>query len=456
MHRREKRARFKERMSVQNIANGQSRLDAAAHCNVAREALEAGHAEESLAACRNALDAGSNDPGVYLTIGTILTSLTRFDDARGAFEQAVTLKPDEVEAIISIGTILYRQNKFGDALAVLEGATALRSADLQFMLGVIYQAEYRLEEAAEAFSRAGEINPSRMDSKCKLLTILSLLGRHDEAIAECRLLVDAAPSNVPVTMTLAEVLLRSGDGQEAVIACDDFLNRGVYNGGILGLKVVALNEANQPDASRQMGGYDTLLIRRTVRPADKFTTVDGFNAALASAARAHPQFVKNSPEYTTRNGGQTGNLFIDAPTRLVEFKTLLQAEIGDYIRALPKAPEHPFISARPKIVDVQGWAVFLECEGYQDTHNHPNSWLSGVYYLSLPNCVAEDDDAQQGWIEFGRPKEDFNCRAEPIVEVLCPVAGDLVLFPSYLYHRTIPFTAPKQRISIAFDVVEAE
>jgi hypothetical protein len=29
----------------------------------------------------------------------------------------------------------------------------------------------------------------------------------------------------------------------------------------------------------------------------------------------------------------------------------------------------------------------------------------------------------------------------------------LLLFPSYFYHRTLPFRSAEQRISIAFDVV---
>jgi len=33
--------------------------------------------------------------------------------------------------------------------------------------------------------------------------------------------------------------------------------------------------------------------------------------------------------------------------------------------------------------------------------------------------------------------------------------GDIVLFPSSLFHRTIPFSAAQDRICIAFDVAPA-
>ena len=34
-----------------------------------------------------------------------------------------------------------------------------------------------------------------------------------------------------------------------------------------------------------------------------------------------------------------------------------------------------------------------------------------------------------------------------------PKTGDIVLFPSSLHHKTIPFSADTDRISIAFDLV---
>jgi hypothetical protein len=37
-----------------------------------------------------------------------------------------------------------------------------------------------------------------------------------------------------------------------------------------------------------------------------------------------------------------------------------------------------------------------------------------------------------------------------------PYEGLMVLFPSYFYHRTIPFEGDSARISLAFDVVALE
>jgi hypothetical protein len=41
----------------------------------------------------------------------------------------------------------------------------------------------------------------------------------------------------------------------------------------------------------------------------------------------------------------------------------------------------------------------------------------------------------------------------PEVRAVQPEEGMMILFPSYFYHRTVPFETGETRISIAFDVM---
>jgi len=68
--------------------------------------------------------------------------------------------------------------------------------------------------------------------------------------------------------------------------------------------------------------------------------------------------------------------------------------------------------------------------------------------------VTEDATAQQGWLKFGEPPYELDLKA-PIRRTLQPKPGRLVLFPSYLWHGTIPFRGEQSRTTIAFDVVPA-
>ena len=79
----------------------------------------------------------------------------------------------------------------------------------------------------------------------------------------------------------------------------------------------------------------------------------------------------------------------------------------------------------------------------------PNKLLSGVVYLK----TVDSPDSDQGAIEFGLHGYDI-----PIIDenypttIHRPKRGDIVLFPSSLFHRTIPFKQDVDRCVIAFDL----
>ena len=97
----------------------------------------------------------------------------------------------------------------------------------------------------------------------------------------------------------------------------------------------------------------------------------------------------------------------------------------------------------------------MEGQGYQIPHIHPAAWLSGVYYARVPDFIAEGAAEQAGWIEFGRPPDHFHNRCRPETRAIRPQEGLMILFPSYFYHRTIPFRDSGVRVSIAFDLIAA-
>ena len=67
--------------------------------------------------------------------------------------------------------------------------------------------------------------------------------------------------------------------------------------------------------------------------------------------------------------------------------------------------------------------------------------------------VVEDEDNKYGWIEFGQPGPEYHFSKETELRLIKPEPGMMVMFPSYMFHRTIPFQSDETRISIAFDVV---
>ena len=94
----------------------------------------------------------------------------------------------------------------------------------------------------------------------------------------------------------------------------------------------------------------------------------------------------------------------------------------------------------------------LAPNGYHAPHVHPEGWLSSACYIDLPAVV--DAGGREGWIGFGAPP--FACAVPTPPEYFeKPEPGKLVLFPSYMWHGTVPFTGDETRLTIAFDVVPA-
>lgn len=65
--------------------------------------------------------------------------------------------------------------------------------------------------------------------------------------------------------------------------------------------------------------------------------------------------------------------------------------------------------------------------------------------------------AAEGWLQFGRPDLPLPGvdRDTLVQRRVAPQPGRLVLFPSMLWHGTVPFGAAAERLTIAFDVVPA-
>ena len=88
--------------------------------------------------------------------------------------------------------------------------------------------------------------------------------------------------------------------------------------------------------------------------------------------------------------------------------------------------------------------------GNLKTHNHERGWLTGTFYLQMPE---ETLNTGEGAIEFSHkgPKYPTGNSAFE-TRVIRPSARDLNIFCSSLFHRTLPFQSEQKRICIAFDV----
>ena len=64
---------------------------------------------------------------------------------------------------------------------------------------------------------------------------------------------------------------------------------------------------------------------------------------------------------------------------------------------------------------------------------------------------TDNRETCNGWLKFGEPSLNLPLK-NPIRRAVQPLPGRLVLFPSYMWHGTVPLKASVPRTTIAFDV----
>lgn len=109
---------------------------------------------------------------------------------------------------------------------------------------------------------------------------------------------------------------------------------------------------------------------------------------------------------------------------------------------------------------LQGWANVNRRGDYHDPHNHPHAYLSGTYYVTVPNpapAPGNRPDLRPGAISFYDPRGFANMTAirdDRQIEAEFthrPEAGDILLWPAFLMHFVHPNLSDEKRVSISFN-----
>jgi hypothetical protein len=156
-------------------------------------------------------------------------------------------------------------------------------------------------------------------------------------------------------------------------------------------------------------------------------------------------------DQSVRGGTQTdGPLFSRIEPEIRTLRSAIVAAVERHIAQLAAPrPGHPTLIARRKPVRFSGsWSVRLAGGGRHSNHIHPAGWISSAFYVALPQATSDGDQA--GWLTLGQPEAELGLDLPP-VRAIEPKPGRLVLFPSTMWHGTLPF-AGGERLTVAFDV----
>lgn len=376
------------------------------------------------------------------------------EEALESYRRAIQRDPLDIYAHYDLNQLLYRLaddvnflRSYDEAAALFpeQGLLPVNKANFLLQIG-------KYEEACEIFARATPLLEGNVTPLDGQGMALARLGRFDQAIRAHEAALKLEPENAEVLRNLGETLLHAGDSKKALEMLDKSLAIDPQHQGTLAIWSTALDAAKDSRAE-SVSDYEGLVKVFDLDPPEGFSDIESFNreldAYLTGLHRDKREFVAQS----LRGGTQTlENLFGRGHDLVERLRHRIDETVAAYIAGMREDEAHPLFRRRRKEFGYSGsWSSRLHDCGFHTNHYHSKGWISSAYYVALPETVS-DTQGQEGWIKFGEPAFEVGLKF-PVRRAIQPQLGRLVLFPSYMWHGTVPFHSQTARTTVAFDAV---
>ena len=359
---------------------------------------------------------GPDDPQLLRRLGLLLSGQKLFAAARDALAKAARIEPETFDAWPALALCHIELDAPELALAVCEqGAAYGDGPALLHYRGVALKDLGRPDEA-----------------KAALLDCLDRPGLHLNALKE-----------------LLRLVSRREDG-EALLALVRSLPERYHNTvPERAYRAIALSRTGQVAKAMRLYDLDRFPMYFDMDPPPAFGGIDAFNARLAD------DLLGRQRQQDGRRPGFSIRYTLDfrASPALQALESFLRASVDHYVARLPALGLDTILPPLPKAGRLSGAGVILTGQGRNTEHVHVGGYLSLVYHVQVPEEVRAASD-NRGALALGCCSESM-IDEDPCwrVRFIKPVPGRLTIFPSHIFHDTIPTGCDEARISVAADLL---
>lgn len=503
--------RFAEAAEAFGQATALAPQFAEAHNNLGNVLRDLGRRADAVGSYRAALRSAPASFEARLNLAIVLSELGRMAEGQHHLQQGIAVGPDMAGAHQAYAALFGAAIGDEAALRFHRQASALAPdlAPAHSAAASILRRQKKLPQAARSLRRSLALDPRAASAHTDLANLCRDLGRPDDALPACDRAIAIDPRHAEAHNTRGMLLRAKGDipsalkSYAAAVALAPAAQAAIHNLGLALYDSGRLETAPRYLDRSDLGGAATRSLHCSYKTGD----LPAFRRKLAKLSRkpnvfplvanlsahhavnfgaADPygfcpnpfdfiyQAKLDAPEVRTPLIGElikavdhdtasgtpqpllhegiqsSGDLFdrpIPAFRRLAE---LVQRHIAAY-RDRFAAETCTFIREFPEVRRFySSWYVRMRKGGHLSSHIHESGWLSGVTYLTMP---PRQGDGIEGCIQFSIDGGDYpTAHADFPARTLTVEVGDIVLFPSSLFHRTIPFASADERICIAFDI----
>ena len=381
---------------------------------------------------------------LFNLLGLVLSQQNKTKKAIQSYKQAIDIKPNFLEAQYNLAAALHRLKKFEDAVIHYKQVVKLKPElfEVYIPLGNILKFLGKIEESIKCFKKALHYQPDLMSAHISLGIALQENKNYEEAILHLK------KSTLQGSKArILECLYALGKIDEYKKNLKEICKSDPKNIRAGTISTFASQQLNldivHPFCKKP---FDFIYIKNTKNIINNF---DLFLNSLRNEIDELESYWEESGKVTIKGFKTFGNIFDNKNEKIVFLNNLILDEINKYKYQYQKS-KSVLISQWPKKFTLYGWSVkYLKCN--QNLHIHPDGWISGCFYISMPKKLK----GNEGAIKFSLQGFNYpimNKKKGLTTTRHKPQPGDIVLFPSSLFHGTIPFSSEDERIVIAFDV----
>jgi tetratricopeptide (TPR) repeat protein len=419
--------------------------------NLAGALGDAGRWIEAEPHLRAAFRKGIDAPETWLVLARCDLALARLDAAETGFREALKRRPSFYDAHRELAQLRWMRS--GDLKATLEDlekATRASPADLRLAIIKAQALEFagKPDEAFDLIGRLANDNLNDLGLALHAAQLATGLGHPAAALSFAERAYAMAPAEQATQITLTEALLAAGQAPRASGMAAGLRRAWPANQHAIALQATAWRLLDD-ERYAQLYDYESLVGGSLLDVPAGWSSLDAYIADVAAALKGIHAFKEHPFNQSLRHGSQAADILQNPLPALQALPQALDGPIRRWLAKLGKGGD-PVRSRNIETYAFQGmWSVKLRPGGYHVDHVHPQGWLSSACYIE-----TVEPRGREGWIQFGKPglKTVPPLAPEHFVE---PKPGLLVLFPSYMWHGTVPFSGERPRLTFAFDLVPA-
>ena len=410
------------------------------------------------------------------------------------YKRAEQIDPQHAQTIQSLGSALHESNSINEAIAILQRGCRIHPANVSLHTRfneILWETQHS-NLFGNSYRQAIRTAPDVVELRIAFIQQLFRAELLEEAAKELASAIAHFSENSELLSLQGQILAEGGNYTQANKSLAGSLDIAFSRDAAQSLVKLAIVQGNYQQATQVLDAlfadqadcqlnwaYQSLIWRLTEDPRygwlndyDNFVksyqleTPPGYNS-LAEFLKALESVLlslhkaDNAPlQQTLRLGTQTAARLLHRPEHEIQaLKSALAAIVTRYINDLPSDHSHPLLRRKLEHFDFSGsWSVKLAANGFHVNHVHPAGWISSSCYIAIPDSMLLNDtnSDSQGCIKFGESPLALGER-EVIEKIVKPQAGMVVLFPSYMWHGTVPFSGNDAdfRLTSPFDISPA-